>query len=356
MQILNLELGKDAWARLEEGPISGQLRWNELAPHAVEARIRGAHSRKFPKRSLQITMDHDRLPDGPPDGHTVRRVHLNADYIDPTLMRSSLSFQLFDAVGAPAPIARHAAVTVSGEFAGIYVAIESVDRHFCRRRGWAPGYIYYAVNRNANFGLVSPNSGKLKEPLEQGYQLTERADPQPLRRLLMKLNLASDRRFPATARRFLDLEGYLKWLMVAVFVGNRDGFVHNYALYCDKAEDRFRIIPWDYDATFGIDIHGRPARLDRVPVAGWNRLTDRIMGVPEFRTLYRSMFEQALDGPLAPDAIAKRIDTLHGDLAPWIDKDRQTATGERRFSEAVAALKRWPVERAALLRQQLAGL
>lgn len=356
MHSCDLALEADPWGRLAQGRVAGEVRWDQLPRLPVEARIRGAHSRKFPKRSLQLSFKRAPLPDGPPNGHTVRRLHLNADFIDPTLMRSSLSFQLFDAVGAPAPLARHTLVNVSGEFAGIYVALESVDRDFCRRRGWEPGVIYYAVNRHANFGLTSPSDGKLKVPLEAGYQLVERADPEPLRHFLMETNLASERRFPTVVSKLLDVEGYLRWLMVAVFVGNRDGFVHNYALYQDGRKGRFRIIPWDYDATFGIDIHGGEARLDRVPLVGWNKLSRRLLAVPEFRERYRTMFAEALSGPLAADAIGKRIDRMRDDLAPWIDRDHQTVKGRRHFSEAIAALKRWPVDRAALLREQLAHL
>lgn len=351
-----LDLGRDPWVRLAEGKVPGHLRWNGGPPRPVEASIRGAHSRKFPKRSLQVWIKGERLPDAPPDGHTVQRLHLNADYIDPTLMRSALSFALFEAVGAPAPRARHVALNVSGDWAGVYVALESVDHDFCRRRGWPPGQIYYGVSRNANFALISPFNGSVKAPLELGYQMVEKADPALLRHFLMDTNLASGRRFPAIVRRWIDVDGYLRWLMVAVFVGNRDGFVHNYALYHDGASGQFRIIPWDYDATFGLDIHGRPARLDRVPVTGWNKLTQRLMEVPEFRARYKALFAEALAGPLHPGAISGRIDTMCQDLDGWIDRDQQTVGGERSFQEATARLKRWPYERGALLLEQLRDL
>ena len=107
----------------------------------------------------------------------------------------------------------------------------------------------------------------------------------------------------------------------AVFVGNRDGFVHNYALYLEPDERRFRIIPWDYDATWGIDIHGRPARLDRVPVTGWNKLSYRLFAHPEGRRRFRRAFLRALDGPLAPDSVLPLIDRLASQVAPWRERD-----------------------------------
>lgn len=352
MQVCELDLGADPWLRLEEGAVRGRMFWNGGEALPVTVAIRGAHSRRFPRKSLQVTMRGEPLPDGPPSGHTVRRLHLNADYIDPTRMRSALSFNLFHALGAPAPLARHTWLSVNDKPQGIYVGLESVDADFCRRRGWPSGSIFYAVNRNANFGLISPFSQTMKERLDAGYRMVDDADPEPLRSMISDLNLASERAFPRAAERWIDTDGYLRWLMVAVFVGNRDGFVHNYALCHDPESRKFRIIPWDYDATWGIDINGRPARLDRVPLTGWNKLTHRMMAQPRYRSRYKERFLEALAGPLASHALDRRIDEMATGMLPWLDTSRQQ---EVAFRSAVGTLKRWGSERGQLLESLLQG-
>ncbi len=351
MEFCSIDLGPDPWPRLDKGSLSGSARWNDGAALPVSVRVRGAHSRKFPKRSLQVTFRPIPLPDQPPPGHQVRRIHLNADFIDPTLMRSALSYWLFPLLGVDAPRCRHVALTVSDQFAGLYVGLESVDRDFCLRRGWPPGSIFYAINRNGNFGLLNPFTRSLKEPLEKGYLALEKADPTPIRQMLMAINLASPESFPRAVTRWFDVDRYLHWLMVAVFVGNRDGFVHNYALYLEPEERQFRIIPWDYDATWGIDIHGRPARLDRVPPGGWNKLSSRLLATPAFRRQYHQRFRQALDGPLSPDAIHPEIDSLAETLEPWVKRDRRLSSFD--FPAEVDRLKRWAEDRRELLLEQL---
>lgn len=356
MDLCMLDLGADPWSRLAEGSVTGTFRWNDGPTQQVGVRIRGAHSRRFPKRSLQVTFRGARWTDGPPAGHTVRRIHLNADYVDPTLLRSYLSYALFDQVGVDAPRCRHVALTVSGRFAGVYVALESVDGDFCRRRGWEPGPIFYAVNRNANFGLLSPFTRAVKEPLEKGYLPVDGADPTALQKMLMAINLASDESFPRVAQRWIDVDRYLHWLMVAVFVGNRDGFLHNYALYQEPDEGRYRIIPWDYDATWGIDIHGRPARLDRVPVVGWNKLSHRLLTIPACRRLYQRRFLARLEDVLSPEAIAQRVEAIRPEIAPWVKLDHAKRGSYAQFPREVERLKRWAVDRGALVRSALSQL
>lgn len=350
----DLDLGPDPWERLTEGPLRGTASLDGSPALPVSVRIRGAHSRRFPKRSLQVTFTETHLTDEPPDGHSVRRVHLNADYIDPTLMRSALSFGLHREAGVPAPLCRHSWLTVSSEPAGVYLWMESVDADFCRRRGWEPGPIYYAINRNANFGLVSPFSRALKQPIETGYQSVQSANPAPLRQMLTEINIASAEAFPRTAERWLDVHGYLRWLMVAVLVGNRDGFVHNYAL-CLTA-DRFRIIPWDYDATWGIDIHGRPARVDRVPLTGWNKLSHRLIGVPRFRKAYRNMVEESLATIFAPERLQETISRMQAKIAPWVERDRWGKSRPEKLAGDIRRIHTWALERRAWLQNELRSL
>jgi len=353
-----LDLGPNPWERLADGDVKGGICWGQNPEIPVVSTIRGAHSRRFPRKSIQVTLPDQGVEFGPPKGHLVHRIHLNADYIDPTLLRSSLSFWLFDKVGAVAPISRHVALWVGEEFAGVYVGLESVDADFCLRRGWKPGSIYYAVNRNANFGLISPFTKTPKERMDAGYQVADyryqkRSD---LREMVTDLNLCAEPFLARTMERWIDVEGYLRWLMVAVFVGNRDGFVHNYALVQDPATSRFRIVPWDYDATWGIDIHGRPARLDRVPVTGWNKLTHRLLSILHYRKRYRDLFTDMLAGPASPESLAIEIDRISADIAGWIDKMPHKAVDQAGYSGAIEALQKWGRDRRALLYEQLRGL
>ena len=58
----------------------------------------------------------------------------------------------------------------------------------------------------------------------------------------------------------LDISVYLKWLAGAVLTGNYDGFDQNYALYEHTSTGKYRIIPWDYEGTWGRNCYGKALR------------------------------------------------------------------------------------------------
>lgn len=356
VDVCTLDLGRKSWVQMEDRRAKGKMRWGDKPEVSVAARVRGAHSRRFPKRSLEVRVTKGEFPDEPPVGHKVERVHLNADYVDPTLLRSALSFLLFKEVGAPAPHCRHTPLVVSGKFAGVYVALESVDNDFCRRRGWAPGPIFYAVTREANFGLANPFSRKLKKDLSDGYQDFGGHGTETIQRMVKEINLAPDAEFSDVVNRWFDVEAYLKWLMVAVFVGNRDGFVHNYALYQEPGSDRFRLVPWDYDATFGIDINGRPAAVGRVPLIGWNKLSHRLLALAEYRETYRSAFLEALETYFSLPFLREKVERFAGQIQRWVEKDRHRRGARQPYQEHLDYLLKWSAERRELLAEELKTL
>ena len=79
--------------------------------------------------------------------------------------------------------------------------------------------------------------------------------------------------------KYLDIDKYLRWLAGVVCTQNFDGFIHNYALYRNSETNLFEITPWDYDGTWGRDLHGRKLDHDFVPISGYNTLTGRLLHI-----------------------------------------------------------------------------
>ncbi|MFB8733993.1 CotH kinase family protein [Bacillus sp. SL00103] len=102
-----------------------------------------------------------------------------------------------------------------------------------------------------------------------------------------------------------------------------DDFVHNYALYVNE-QGRFQVLPWDYDATWGRDIHGEEMAFDYIPVSGFNTLTARLLDIPSFKKAYYTLFQQVLDTHFLADQLCPLIEKWRASIEKRIGDDPYT--------------------------------
>ena len=50
-------------------------------------------------------------------------------------MRKALALRFLDALGVPVPAARYVRLFINGQFYGLYLLVEIVDKRFLQRRG-----------------------------------------------------------------------------------------------------------------------------------------------------------------------------------------------------------------------------
>ena len=136
-----------------------------------EIKLHGGVSVGFPKNSYGITLGAPaRLLDLRESAHWV----LNAAFIDRSLMRHKLSYDLFRSLDAPgarrfAAGSRFVEVYLNGNYRGAYLLMERVDRQLLELRRFGSNEtshacIYKAVDHAANFG----------QPKHAGYEQRER--------------------------------------------------------------------------------------------------------------------------------------------------------------------------------------
>ncbi|CAG7655197.1 CotH kinase family protein [Paenibacillus allorhizosphaerae] len=289
---------------------AAMTRNGEQAP--ILMRYRGGHTREYPKRSYEIAIS----------GKTY---HYNAEYDDPSLIRNALSFRFFEWIGVPAPSTRHCLLYLNGHSLGVYLEIESVDRRFFRKRGIGAKALFYASNDNANFGLRSGGRKRRKASLFSGYQqmIGSVADRRALIGFVRRLNTGPAR--SETLRRYLhrrlDIDNYLHWLAGAVFTGNYDGFDQNYALYLHEGTQKYRIIPWDYEGTWGRNCYGKPCGSSLVSVMGYNRLTRRLLLYPSVRKRYKTILDRILKTHFTVQKIVPAAVEMHRSIRPYVYRD-----------------------------------
>lgn len=304
------ELRKDIWI---DDPIPARLAINGKK-YEIDIAYRGSHIRDFPKKSYRVSFYK------PSTYRNANVIHLNAEYKDPSLIRNKLSFDFFNEIGCLAPQSRFIFLNLNGRNEGVYLELESVDERFLANRKLPAGSIFYAVDGDANFSLMSDLDKEVKKSLTFGYeqQCGMQEDVDHLHKMIIDINTISREDFEKEIVNYIDVDKYLRWLAGVVLTQNFDGFVHNYALYRNKENGLYEIIPWDYDATWGRDVNGKEMESDYLRITGFNTLTARILDTKTFRNQYKSLLGGIVNNQFTVDYLKPKIQTMHAMLRPYL--------------------------------------
>ena len=291
------------------------LQYNDKS-YEVFVKYRGNHTRKLIKKSYDIRLKSPELLGN-------REVHLNAEYFDTSFIRNKLSLDLFQSFGVLSPSSQHIRLNINDQYEGVYLQLESVSDLFLKHRQLPLGPIYYAVNNNGNFSLINPFTKKMKDSLMLGYQrkLGTSSDDYYLTELISIINHTPFPKFEEEISKYLSVEKYLRWLAVAVCTQNLDGFKKNYALYRNTQNGLFEIIPWDYDATFGRDWNGEDLHYKRIPISGYNNLSQKLLEIPTFRQQYKGIMEEILETLFTSSNLEPKINALTQFVRPHLTED-----------------------------------
>ncbi|MEI4771860.1 CotH kinase family protein [Psychrobacillus sp. FJAT-51614] len=286
----------------------------EKITYDIKIAYRGAYTRKFRKRSYTINFkDEEKF-------YGARKIHLNAEYRDPSLIRNKLSLDFFQDLGVLSPDSQHINLYRNRDLKGVYLQLESVDDLFLARRNLPSGPIYYGINNDANFSFTRDE--KPKESLMSGYLQAygKPSDDDYLHKLITTINTTPESKFLDAVSQQLDMDKYLNWLIGAICTMNNDGFTHNYALYRNSETGLFEKLPWDYDATWGRKVSGGIMEHTYVPIEGkkGNHLLYLLFKLSEFRKLYKKKLEETLETKFTIKYMEPKVLSLHQSVRPHL--------------------------------------
>jgi spore coat protein H len=314
---------------------------------------RGNYSRRFPKASYDIWFGERR----PFSKH--RRLHLNAAYRDPSLLRGRLALSIFDDIGVPTPAAWHVRVSLNGRDRGVYTALESVDAGWVDRQAGEPDAIYYGVGSLGTFGLVDPYTGEKKRDLSAGYEKAWPPDEEyaDLKDLIYAITLPDHGQFEDEINHVMDVESVLRWLVGLEFMSHTDGVVQNYALF-RSVGGRWRTSPWDCDGTWGRMPNGDPLGAHEMDVATGedNYLFVRLLATRRWSQLYRTLWSRLLDGPLSVGHVDERLSAIYHEIREDVLTDSHKRRSNNLFLREPARIRQYVKERIPIIRSRLRNL
>ena len=112
---------------------------------------------------------------------------------------------------------------------------------------------------------------------------------------------------------YLDVERFLRFIAVNAMIANTDSYLggsHNYYLYLDPADDKFRFIPWDQDLSMG----GRGNNVNGpnilAPYSGDQPLIYWLLDDPAVNARYRAIVREIGTTVFTRTELLKLIDAL----------------------------------------------
>lgn len=305
---------------------------------AASAKLRGASSLGYPKRSFTLKLDmNDRL-ELPAVGFTDRKkVVLISTFDDNAYVRQRLAYQVYNRTqpGAAHTMVESASVVlyVGGRYFGLYTLADHVDRDlFEESLGLGDGgNLYKSIDHNANFRRerFPPGSGD-KDFLGEGYELRDEPDLpvgqwDDLVALVAFVNDADDPTFDAQLEQHIAVDDVLAWWIFATAVVGEDSYGKNAYLYREGTGAPFRYAPWDFNHSFGQAWES--SRTDPLtPVdEGWplvtNQVWERLLRSPVHGPALWEAYRDALSGPLSLEEVLGLFDAMSAEVDAGARKD-----------------------------------
>lgn len=299
---------------------------------SVGIRIRGNTSRVSYKKSLKLSFN--TFIDGG-DFYNLEKINLNGEHNDPSIVRSKLCWDFFNSIGVVSTRAAHAAVYINDKYYGLYISVEHIDEEFLQKNYQDDSGNLWKCLFGSDLTYLGSNPDLYKFENDEGirpYDLIrneEIDDYSELARLIDTINNSSTENFEIALESILNVNGVLKYFAANILVGGWDDYwslSNNFYLYHNPSLDKFDLIPYDYDNTFGItwwDIDWssvNPYTFAQI-YPGPRPLVDRMLQSPKYRNLFTHLLEYYSDNYFDTPVFYSKLNDYKLNLQPYADVD-----------------------------------
>ncbi|MGC8744748.1 MAG: CotH kinase family protein [Verrucomicrobiia bacterium] len=269
----------------------------------------------------------------------LKRINLNNNLQDPSLIHQFLTYKVFSRAGLAAPRCNFAKVYVNGRYLGIYSNVEAVNDDFLKRNfGNDKGNLYE--------GQLSDFRPEWVETFEKKNNKQSGIDD--LKRLTGAFELDDDRLVPEL-EKLIDLDEYFTFWAAEVLTSHWDSYSNNgnnFFVYNNPGSKKFVFIPWGADSTFGDPDPFSPASRP-VSVFATSILPFRLYKIEKTREQYRERLRKLLSTVWNEKELLDEVDRLENRLKPHLLIDTNS------FAESVNRVRGFIKERRRALSQEL---
>jgi len=260
-------------------------------------------------------------------------INLNNAATDPSMLREAVAYRILRDY-MPVPQASFARVSAQGEYLGVYLMVEQINREMVD--AWFPTDDGIIIKGDPPTGAKLNTSalkwlGEALSEYEQYYEVKtagfEQAGYEHLRELARALDAPSSRgglsddRFAEEIPEVLDVEAALWYLAGSNLLQNGDSYYagHNYYVYETARDPRFHMLLWDLNMAFGLfpigGMGGRPPPGEQRDLARQSPFTSednrdrplirRLLAVPDIRADYVAHLRDLRDEAFTPERVGQ---------------------------------------------------
>ncbi len=334
--------GEDDPAYLE-----AEFVWGAVHLESIGVRFKGNSSyMAYPGEKKSFKLDIDEYVVGQEiDG--LDKLNLNNCFLDPSFVREKCAYELAWEAGLPAGRTNYAALTINGEYWGLYLLVEQVDQEYIESR-FGPG-------ENGNLWKGEPHGsfeylGAYDWNYYNDYELKTNEDVNDWSALVEfcdKLNNTPSSSLPDSMHLVCDVNSAMAMLAIDILTVNLDSYPGrcvNYYFYHRELDDRFVFLKWDMNEAWGLfNQYGYSlTQLKNLsihwtnPQWGEDRpLAEELWDVAQYDEIYMGHLRRLNEGIGSPEVLLPRMEELRDLIRSDVYSDTKKMFSNSEFESAM---------------------
>ena len=295
-------------------------------------------SRSSTRPSLKIKLNHVNEK-GQIDGLT--NLTFNNNLQDVSLVSQFMGYDLFNAVGSPAPRCAYAKLTVNGQNLGVYTHVERIHRPLLKRAfGNDDGVLYESTAVDFHPDWAGGFEHKI------GSNGVGRKKIQQLIEVLAR----PDENIEAAIGQLVDLDSFYTFWAMEGLVSFWDGYSgnrNNFFFYLNPETDKFHFIPWGADSLFEGFGPFRQGMGDPVSVKIQGLIANRLYQLKSGRQRYEQTLRDIIERHWDTEALLVETERIEALVKPYLVQQTAAEISQLAQEEArgwIGWLKSNPVE------------
>lgn len=290
----------------------------------VGIRLRGNTSRSSAKKSFKIVFNH--FNSG--KFHHLSDLNLNGEHNDPSIIRAKISWDLMKLAGIEAPRSNHVALFINNEYRGLYINVEHIDNDYLEARGKDPDGQLFKCFYGADFVFRGNNPNNYSRTVYEAQNNKDEPDYYTLMEFTRALDDTSNPDFRCNLEKIFDVDEYLKRMAMEILLGHWDNPIYNKNnayLYFNPVKQKFELLSYDIDNTFGIDWFG--VNWAERNIYSWAPAGDprpvytNLMKVPEYKIRFGHYIKKFTEDFFNPGFLSPYIDKIKNKIIPYRGND-----------------------------------